>query len=267
MRKSFYCSGPGRSGIPLTVQERVRSLNDKPVRQDAEYVLYWSQMNRRVASNHALAYAIEQANELGLPLLVYEGLTCHATRMRMTGSTRSCSKTCRISRRRQGPRRSDTASISAESGRMPNDVVYRLARQAALVVTDDYPTFIAAKHNASVPAGIDVAYHAVDSSCIVPMNRFPNREYAAYTIRPKMHRLLPEYLHPLTMPVFFGEMGATGSAVPHGRAARDVPSLVASCDIDHTVKPSTTFRGGYRAARQRPGPLRQQEHETVCRRA
>jgi len=33
-------------------------------------------MNRRVAFNHALLYAAELANQAGLPLLVYEGLTC-----------------------------------------------------------------------------------------------------------------------------------------------------------------------------------------------
>ncbi|HYP12851.1 MAG TPA: hypothetical protein VEQ63_02920, partial [Bryobacteraceae bacterium] len=51
-------------------------LNEDPVRKGGDYVLYWSQMNRRVRHNHALAYAIMQADQLALPLLVYEGLTC-----------------------------------------------------------------------------------------------------------------------------------------------------------------------------------------------
>ena len=55
---------------------RVRKLNDAAVRTPAGYVLYWSQMNRRVESNHALEYAATLANQLDLPLLVYEGLTC-----------------------------------------------------------------------------------------------------------------------------------------------------------------------------------------------
>ena len=76
--------------------------------------------------------------------------------------------------------------LSAADARIANDIVYDLAAQAAAVVTDDYPTFIAAAHNARVPEKIDVAYFAVDSSCIVPMNRFTKREYAAYTIRPKI---------------------------------------------------------------------------------
>ena len=55
---------------------RVRALNDAPVLANAEYVLYWSQMNRRVDANHALQWAIQRANELRVPVLFYEGLTC-----------------------------------------------------------------------------------------------------------------------------------------------------------------------------------------------
>ena len=58
------------------MQDRIRPLNTKPLRNEAEYVLHWTQMNRRVHGNHALAYAAELANERGLALLVYEGLTC-----------------------------------------------------------------------------------------------------------------------------------------------------------------------------------------------
>jgi deoxyribodipyrimidine photolyase len=47
----------------------VRQLNSvKPAA--GEYVLYWAQMNRRVESNHALAFAVALANELELSIFV-----------------------------------------------------------------------------------------------------------------------------------------------------------------------------------------------------
>ncbi len=60
----------------LGMKERIRKLNGSPERTGAKYLLYWAQMNRRAHVNHALEYAIHSANRLGLPLLVYEGLTC-----------------------------------------------------------------------------------------------------------------------------------------------------------------------------------------------
>ena len=80
----------------------------------------------------------------------------------------------------------------------PNDVLYRLAKDAAAVVTDDYPLFAGACATiARVPSKLAIPYYAVDSSCIVPMRCFEKREYAAYTIRPKIRKLLPQYLRPL----------------------------------------------------------------------
>jgi deoxyribodipyrimidine photo-lyase len=52
------------------IQEgRVRHLNDEGVRDD-DYVLYWMQQAQRAEHNHALEYAVQNANELGQPLLV-----------------------------------------------------------------------------------------------------------------------------------------------------------------------------------------------------
>src|SRR4051812_8171721 len=53
---------------------RVRRLNDAKAHPRGEYVLYWSQIFRRGEDNAALAFAIERANELGLPCLFYEAI-------------------------------------------------------------------------------------------------------------------------------------------------------------------------------------------------
>ena len=54
--------------------ERIKSLNDNSER-DGDYVLYWMQSSVRSECNHALEYAIEQANRLDRPLLSFFGLT------------------------------------------------------------------------------------------------------------------------------------------------------------------------------------------------
>ncbi|HQO35705.1 MAG TPA: deoxyribodipyrimidine photo-lyase, partial [bacterium] len=54
--------------------ERIQLLNDKPQR-DGEYVLYWMQASQRAEYNHALEYAIQEANRLRLPLVAVFGIT------------------------------------------------------------------------------------------------------------------------------------------------------------------------------------------------
>lgn len=232
------------------MQDRVRLLNDAPFRPGAGYLLYWAQMNRRVHSNHALAFAAGLANQNGLPLLVYEGLTCsypHASDRLHTFVLQGVSDTERHLhqlgigylfhlRRRHQDR---------------DDMLYRIAKNAAAVVTDDYPSFLARRNNARVPPRLDIPYYAVDSSCIVPMTRFDKREYAAYTIRPKIRKLLATYLHPVpairVRRKFHGKLPAARTNV----TAENIPDLVASCEIDHSVSPSPDFRGGSVEARRR----------------
>src|ERR1035441_5918474 len=110
---------------------------------------------------------------------------------------------------------------------------------AASVVTDDCLR--------STPR-IDVQLHAVDSSCIVPMSRIPERSYAAYSIRPKIHRLLPEFLRPVPAVEMRVPCRETFGDLHTEVTAANLALLVASCEIDHTIRPSTTFRGGRQAA-------------------
>ncbi len=229
------------------MNDRVRQLNSAGLRPRAGYVLYWSQMNRRAASNQALSFAVELANQLDLPVICYEGLTCsypyasdrfHRFILEGVAETekrlaaRGIGYTFHLRRRRTDP----------------NDALYRLAGRAAAVVTDDYPTFVAARHNASVAPKLEVSFYAVDASCIVPMACFEKREYAAYTIRPKIHKLLPQYLKPSPdMEVRNPFRG--GKNKLHTRVtAKNIDKLIAACEIDHTVRPALGIEGGRLAA-------------------
>jgi deoxyribodipyrimidine photolyase len=45
------------------ISERVQLLNDKSANGEGKYVLYWMQTFKRAEYNHALRFAIQQANE------------------------------------------------------------------------------------------------------------------------------------------------------------------------------------------------------------
>jgi deoxyribodipyrimidine photo-lyase len=59
----------------MTIQNtRIQSLNNLDI-VDGKYVLYWMQQSQRAECNHALEYAIQEANRLKCGLLVAFGLT------------------------------------------------------------------------------------------------------------------------------------------------------------------------------------------------
>lgn len=210
--------------------DRVRLLNDAPARSNAKYVLYWALINRRLDSNHALAFAIETANRLRLPVLVYEGLTHshpHASprfhQFILEGVP-------------DNAERAKELGLGYAFTNNSHDALYNLAANASVIVTDDYPGYMARTFSASVPSKIGIPYYVVDASCIVPMACFPKQEYAAYTIRPKIQRLLDEHLHPVEAEV-------------ERRWKGPLPEL--PFKSEPSVLTSTKFNGGRKAALKR----------------
>ena len=219
---------------------RVRRVNEAGVNAEGRYVLYECRHNRRIAANHALGFAAGLANRLGVPLLVFESLGCDypyaSDRLHafvLEGAAETAAHLHKLGagyvfelRRKKGER----------------SRIGELESSAAALVVDDFP----GERRESA-----VAAYAVDSSCVVPAHSIEKRMYAAYALRPRIHRLLPQFLKPapdVKLEKRFREpVPAMHTEVKKGSAAE----VAASCEIDHTVAPSTSFRGGRAQAEKR----------------
>lgn len=242
------------------MMDRARQLNssafdiqgNSQANPQGKYVLYWAQANRRAHSNQALEFAVQLANQHELPVLFYEALTCsypHANDRLHTFVLEGVPETARRLKKRGIGYLFHLRKRFSD----PDNAVYRLAEHAAALITDDYPTFLPHQHNASVPAKLSIPYYAVDASCTVPMAHFQKREYAAYTIRPKINKVLAECLMPI-QPVNLKTRfaGPLPCAVLHTGVTDDnIGRLVSECEIDHGVAPSTGHRGGALEAEKR----------------
>lgn len=229
------------------MQDRIHVAREGEFRHGADYVLYWCQVNRRVESNHALLFAAQLANDRHLPLLVYEELKQDLPLANDRLHTFALEGVPRFANdlREAGAGYCFYLPRNASDAR---DEFQYVASRAAAVVTDDYPTSMARANNESLASTVGCPYYQVDSSCIVPMRKIGKKQYAAYTIRPRIHRALPNYLSPapplqlrqryhLPVPAFHTEV-----------TKENIAALVACCDIDHGVKPSLSFTGGRQAA-------------------
>ncbi len=238
---------------PATIDERTTLLNDGAKENPkARYVLYWMQIFKRTTHNHALNYAVQMANERKLPLVVYEGLKYYYPwandRLHTFILEGVAEKRAEFARR--GIR---YVFYLQRNERDPRRTVSRIARDAALVVTDDFPCFIIPGHNRRLVEQVKVPVYAVDANGIIPLSAFSKEEFAARTIRPKIKRLLPHY--PTTVPTARVRHQAPQLEVdcPEETEVTDknIAPLVAACAIDHTVAPSPLYHGGERAAHAR----------------
>ncbi len=238
-------------GVIADSDPRLRVLASPRATARPEFVLYWCQAFRRPTDNLALAYAIGQANQLGLPCVVYEAIRPdypHASDRFHTFVLEGARDMARALERRGLHYAFFLPKTPAEARGM----VARLSERAALVVSDDNPTFIDA-HNHAAAKKIKAPFVVVDDNTPFPLALFPKQEFAARTIRPKVHRLIADYLKPLLEPKPRFEAPSTLSLPfdPVDFSKTDVTSLVAACAIDHTVKSVSEFPGGHAAAEAR----------------
>ena len=280
----------------MTQDLRLHLVGDaRPVA--GEFVVYWMQTTHRAHDNFALNFAIERANELGLPVQVYHGLRhdypwasdrLHTWILQSVVDlyadfeAKGINYAFWLSRARgqftEWPAGAFHVPRSAfrVSSEDPNEErgtrngsedwspLLQLAKRAALVITDYYPTFIVPRQIRGLRRKVETPVIAVDSATLIPMAFHTKEHSTARGIRPILMDALTHYLWPVENPeprvrrrveLHFEPV------VPDGKAARrqggkaacneDIAALVADCDVDHSVPPSPMFRGGTAAGRER----------------
>ena len=214
-------------------------------------MLYWMQTTQRAHDNFALEFAIEQANLLRLPLLVYHGLRhdypwasdrIHTFILESSADLYRDFNERGIQYAFYLERTGDDAEARRRTGQ--RSPLVALGERAALVVTDFFPTFIVPRQIKALRDKIDTPVIAVDSATVVPL-RYHEREYStAVAFRPKLLAALPQYLKAAPPTELRIRTPVELPFEPTRPAADTLAALVASCAIDHTVPPVRTLPGG-----------------------
>ena len=219
---------------------RIHRLDDRPPAR-GRYVLCWMQQSQRAEFNPALETAVEQANALRLPTLVgfaltaFPGANGRHYRFMLEG-LRETEK--RLAARGLG--------FCIRQG-APEDVVPELAKNAALLVGDVGYLRVQRAWRAAVAQRVACPVVFVEGDAVVPVEAVSDHaEFAARTIRPKIHCLLGDYLQPLK---------PAKVAVPFAGSAKnsldlsDPDALVRRLGVDDSV-PAAAAAGGAAAARR-----------------
>ncbi len=173
--------------------ERLHERNAVPIAGPGRFVLYGMQQSQRAACNHALEYAIREANALGLPVVVAFGLMPGypgANRRHYAFMLEGLAETQR-SLAERGIR------FLMRAGSI-DQVVLALAREAALVVMDRGYTRLQRDWREAVARAAPCRVVEVESDAVVPVETAMDHEaYMAATLRPRIARRLAEFMVPV----------------------------------------------------------------------
>ncbi|MFA5659135.1 MAG: deoxyribodipyrimidine photo-lyase, partial [Oscillospiraceae bacterium] len=216
--------------------ERIKQLNNKAARR-GKYVLYWMQAAQRAYYNHALEYAIEKANERSKPLLVVFGLTEDYPQANLRHYWFML----------EGLR--ETQNTLADKGikmivmrKSPDKAAIEFGKDAELVIVDGGQLRIQRKWRQEAARKIGCALFEVETNLIIPVTETSGKEeFAARTIRPKIHKKLDYYMAGMkhkkvkkdSLGLKFDEFDIS-----------DIEKATAKLKIDKSVKPVEEFIGG-----------------------
>ena len=177
--------------VPIS---RITTLNDsQPDIKKSEYVVYWMIAFKRVEYNFALERAIEWANKLSQPLVIFEPLILDYpmssirfhkfTLDGMNEVSETISKTNAF-----------YYPFVETKPKESEHLLGKLAKKASVVITDDYPTYFVPQMIAKASGDIDTRYELVDSNGLVPI-RLAEKEYVrAHDFRRYLHKNLEDFL-------------------------------------------------------------------------
>ncbi len=223
---------------------RIKTLNDADICK-GDYVLYWMQQSQRAACNHALEFAVQQANKQDRMLLVAFGLTDDYPEANLRHYTFML----------EGLKET-RAALASRGIKMvlgqghPPEVALSLSRQSSMIICDCGYLRHQRAWRREVAKQAPCPVVQVESDVVVPVEVVSEKaEYAARTIRPKIHRHLESYL-----------VGLKQTIVKHqsldlnvkGIDLNDIEQLVQNLNLDRSVAPvSDFFKGGTSQALKR----------------
>ena len=250
---------------------------------DRRYVLYWMTAFRRLSSNFALQHAVNAARDLGRPLVILEALRAdypHASdrlhRFVIDGMAEHA-------RALSGLPVTYLPYVEPARG-AGRGLLEALARDAALVVADDYPCFFLPRMIAAAAQRIDARLEAVDSNGLLPMRATDRTFLTAHSFRAHLQRELPPQLGEWPAAIDLSDLpAAPGDLLAPEIAARWAPTavddlnrpdrLLASLPIDHRVahraharRLGAGARGAAAVRRGAPGGIRRRSLASRCAR-
>jgi deoxyribodipyrimidine photo-lyase len=155
-------------------------------------IVYWMSRDQRVHDNWVLVFAQEMALERKVPLIVvfcllpeFLGATIRQYGFMLKGLKEVEERL-----------RENRIPFYVLTGQPGIEIPAFIERCSAVeLVTDFDPLRIKLNWKAEIAEKTDITFYEVDTHNIVPCwIASPKQEYAAYTIRPKIKRLLPEFL-------------------------------------------------------------------------
>jgi deoxyribodipyrimidine photo-lyase len=229
----------------LVNKKRIEKINEAELKQK-EFVGYWMQSSQRLEYNQALGYAVERANQLNQPLLIFFLLNSNYPEAEYGHFKFMLQGLKEI----KDNLKTEAINFYIIDYQSLTDFK-KITADASLVVSEKVYLKNLRQWKEKAAEILSVPFYLVESNLICPIEEVSEKEeYAAYTIRKKINGIRDQYLKK-----YQREKLENKSEIKLNNKdlefIDDLDHYLAEMDFKQKISYDNYFRGGYQQAKQK----------------
>jgi len=177
----------------MALELRTRVLNQKPLHAEGDFILYWMTGQRRTTHNFALDRAVQHAQKLGKPLLIFEplrrGFKWQSVRMALFVAQGMAQNSAAIAKTN-----AHYFAYIEDEENAGKGLMKALAEKACVVVSDYVPGYFTHRMTRAFAKKSPVLFEQVDSNGLLPLFTLERTFTTAYSFRRYLQKELPKYV-------------------------------------------------------------------------
>lgn len=173
----------------LVKKNRIKKINEADLK-DGDFVAYWMQSSQRLEYNQALGYAVEQANQLNQPLLIFFLINVEFPEAEY-GHFKFMLQGLKELKKKTAAEKINFYVLKYNQ----IEDLKQITESASLLVTEKVYLKHLKKWKEKAAEMLSIPFYLVESNLICPIEEVSEKEeYAAYTIRKKINKIRDQYL-------------------------------------------------------------------------
>ncbi len=229
----------------LVNKKRIEKINEAELKQK-EFVGYWMQSSQRLEYNQALGYAVERANQLNQPLLIFFLLNANYPEAEY-GHFKFMLQGLKEIKDNLKTEGINFYIIDYQS----LADLEKITADASLVISEKVYLKNLRQWKEKAAEILSVPFYLVESNLICPIEEVSEKEeYAAYTIRKKINGIRDQYLKR-----YQREKLENKSEIKLNNKdlefINDLDHYLAQMDFEQKISYDNHFKGGYQQAKQK----------------
>lgn len=228
----------------LVDKNRIEKINEAEL-AEKEFVAYWMQSSQRLEYNQALGYAVERANQLNQPLLIFFLLNSDFPEAEYGHFKFMIEGLKEI---KENLSKADI-NFCLFDYHQPDDLE-KIVENASLVVSEKVYLKHLRQWKAEAAERLSVPFYLVESNLVCPIEEVSEKEeYAAYTIRKKINKIRADYLKEYQREKLKNKakIKIKDSSL---KLVDNLDNYLEDIDFDQKISCSNYFKGGYQEARK-----------------